>query len=106
MLRRIGCLVSRGLRPERGGGRPGWRAEGVPLKPWGKLSQADTENARKRAYASKVVYQVGMVYWSTSVSPGMIEIITRTGFALWRPPRPYSSGVQQHPCIRADRGGR
>ncbi len=25
-----------------------------------------------------------MVYWSTSVSPGMIEIITRTGFALWR----------------------
>ena len=39
MLRRIGCLMSRGLRPERGGGRPGWRAEGVPLKPWGKLSQ-------------------------------------------------------------------
>jgi hypothetical protein len=33
VLRRICCLVSRGLRPERGGGRPGWRAEGVPLKP-------------------------------------------------------------------------
>jgi hypothetical protein len=39
VLRRIGCLVSRGLRRERGGGRPGWRAEGVPLKPWRKLSQ-------------------------------------------------------------------
>jgi len=32
MLRRIGCLVSRVLRREGGDGRPGWRAEGVPLK--------------------------------------------------------------------------
>ncbi len=38
--------MPRGLRAERGGGRPGWRAEGVPLMTvkkvltlvWGRLS--------------------------------------------------------------------
>ncbi len=32
-------VVSRPPRPNSTGGRTTWRAEGVPLKPWRKLSQ-------------------------------------------------------------------
>ena len=44
MLRRINQLGrwTWSLRSERGGGRPGWRAEGVPLNPCRKLPQGGT----------------------------------------------------------------
>jgi hypothetical protein len=55
----------------RAGGRMGWRAGGVPLKA--------VEKVVTRASSSPTGAQVGMVYCRMSVSPGMIEIISRTG---------------------------